>query len=421
VADPHVAGEETTVRKILFHRDFISDYSASPVADVLGDFERWLREAGYYDPYVRRHIGYVRHALERQVPLSDDRRFDADDLTRMFKSPVRPGGFAAARWAFEQYLRARERWIATEPTGPHEPLLASYVAYLRDLQGLAAATITQRDRVVRLFLAFTCRQPKELLELTPPEVERFVARRARQLGRSALQSTIGHLRSFLRFCQERALCPAGLDMIDRPYRYRDERPPRAIPWKLAQRLLASIDRSTRMGCRDYTMFYLMTHFGLRPGEVCALRLADVDLKGHLLRVPQAKVNATLTLPLSTAAVRVLARYLRDARPRTTRPELFLSVLAPLGPMTRMAIAAAFQRHVHRSGLPLLGHSPYGLRHGFAMRLLGRGVGIKAIGDLLGHRTLESTSVYLRLNTEALREVALPVPARSRSLHEGRVS
>ena len=78
-------------------------------------------------------------------------------------------------------------------------------------------------------------------------------------------------------------------------------------------------------------------------------------------------------------------------------------------MTRVAVAAVFQRQAHRSDLPLHGYSPYGLRHGFAMRLLERGVGIKAIGDLLGHRTFESTAVYLRLNTEALRDVALPVP------------
>jgi site-specific recombinase XerD len=409
------------MRKVLFPKDYISDYTSSPVAGVLGDFEHWLRGAGYYDPYVRRHIGFVRHALEREAPLPDDRRFDADDLRRMFKSPVRPRGFAAARWAFEQYLRSRERWITLEPTGPHEPLLAPFRAHLQDLHGLAPATIEQKDRVARLFLVYTCQPPKKLAELTPRDVERFIAGRARVLGRSAMQSTIGHLRGFLRFCQGRGLCPAGLDIIDRPYRYRDERPPRAIPWDLAQRLLASIDRSTRMGRRDHAMFYLMTHFGLRTGEVCALRVTDLDLKACLLRVPQAKVNSTLTLPLSVPAARVLACYLRDARPRTTRPELFLSVLAPLGPMTRLAIAAAFQRHVHRSGLPLLGHSPYGLRHGFAMRLLERGVGIKAIGDLLGHRTLESTAVYLRLNTEALREVALPVPAHSSSLHEGRVS
>jgi site-specific recombinase XerD len=43
-------------------------------------------------------------------------------------------------------------------------------------------------------------------------------------------------------------------------------------------------------------------------------------------------------------------------------------------------------------------------------LLERGVGIKAIGDLLGHHTLESTCVYLRLQTEALRQVGLPIPS-----------
>ena len=81
-------------------------------------------------------------------------------------------------------------------------------------------------------------------------------------------------------------------------------------------------------------------------------------------------------------------------------------------MTRGALSEAFRRQVERSGLPLGDHSPYGLRHGFAMRLLERGVGLKAIGDLLGHNTFESTAVYLRLNTEALRDVALPAPRSS---------
>jgi site-specific recombinase XerD len=153
----------------------------------------------------------------------------------------------------------------------------------------------------------------------------------------------------------------------------------------------------------------MTHFGLRTGEVCGLKLADVDFQAKILRVHQAKVHTTLCLPLSRRAVGVLRRYLRYGRPRADRPELFLSVAAPLASTTRGGVAEAFRRCVERSGLPLTGHSPYGLRHGFAMRLLERGVGLKAIGDLLGHNTFESTAVYLRLNTEALRDVALSVP------------
>jgi integrase/recombinase XerD len=292
---------------------------------------------------------------------------------------------------------------------PHQSLIDAYTAYMRDLHGFAPATIAQKVRVVRAFLGLCCPPPRSPTELTPPDVERFIRRRARRLGRSAIQGTVGHLRGFLRFCQDRGLCPQGLDDIDRPYRCRDEQPPRAIPWKGAQQVLASMDRSTPIGCRDHAVLYLMTHYGLRPGEVCALRLQDIDWRGRVLQVCQSKVHATLVLPLSRPAVRVLERYLRYARPRTNRTELFLSVAAPLAPITRNTVVEAFQRAVRHSGLPLDGYSPYGLRHGFAMRLLERGVGIKAIGDLLGHRTFESTAVYLRLNTEALRDVALPVP------------
>ena len=401
------------MRRILFRTEYISEYQESPVAGLLGDFDQWLREADYCSQHARRHIGYVRFALERASELPEDGRFDADDLYRLFRARVRPRSFAASRWAFEQYLRARGRWIATQAAGPHQELLDAYTGYMRDLQGLAPATIDQRLRVARNFLALCCPLPRTPAVLTPRDVERFVARRARRLGRSTITSTVGYLRKFLCFCQERGLCPPGLDAIDRPHRYRDEKPPRAIPWKLAQRLLASIDRSTRMGCRDYTMLYLMTHYGLRPGDVCALKLADFDRRARLLKVALPKVHSTLTLPLSTPTVRILDRYLRCGRPRTERTELFLSVAAPLSPMTHCAVSEAFRRHVERSGLPLTDHSPYGLRHGFAMRLLERGVGIKAIGDLLGHRTFESTAVYLRLNTEALRDVALQVPRTAR--------
>ena len=54
-------------------------------------------------------------------------------------------------------------------------------------------------------------------------------------------------------------------------------------------------------------------------------------------------------------------------------------------------------------------SAYALRHSFAMRLFARGIGIKTIGDLMGHHSLVSTAVYLRLQSDMLREVALPVP------------
>jgi len=90
--------------------------------------------------------------------------------------------------------------------------------------------------------------------------------------------------------------------------------------------------------------------------------------------------------------------------------LFLCTKAPVHALTNHAIARVYKVRSRQSGLPLNGSSVYSLRHSFAMRLLERGVAVKTIGDLLGHRCLQSTCTYLRLQVEALREVALPLPA-----------
>jgi len=90
-------------------------------------------------------------------------------------------------------------------------------------------------------------------------------------------------------------------------------------------------------------------------------------------------------------------------------ELFLRVRCPHGPLERYAIGDLLEKRAREASLPLFGGNVYRLRHTFAMRLLTRGVGVKAIGDVLGHRSLESTCTYLRLDLAMLRGVALQVP------------
>src|SRR6185312_7655143 len=112
-----------------------------------------------------------------------------------------------------------------------------------------------------------------------------------------------------------------LSAIDMPRCYRGERPPRAIAWDLAQRLLESIDRSSPLGARDYAVLYLIAHYGLRTGEVSSLAVDSIDWKARTLRVAQSKTRSVLMLPLTAAAARVLKGYLRHGRPRSERAEL----------------------------------------------------------------------------------------------------
>jgi site-specific recombinase XerD len=117
----------------------------------------------------------------------------------------------------------------------------------------------------------------------------------------------------------------------------------------------------------------------------------------------------LVLPLVNRTLRLLRRYLTAGRPNSDLPYLFLRVRSPIQALTHCGVGDVFDYRARESNILLKGMSSYSLRHAFAMRLLRRGVGIKAIGDLLGHRSLEATCVYLRVDTDMLRTVALPLP------------
>jgi integrase len=192
--------------------------------------------------------------------------------------------------------------------------------------------------------------------------------------------------------------------------YRGERLPRALAWPQVQALLQSIDRSEPLGRRDFALLYLAAAYGLRSGELVRLTLDDIDWSKRTVRVLQTKTRQTLQLPLTDEAAHVLIGYLRQARPSSAHRQLFLRTKAPRGPLQPTAVRQVMAHRIQRSqlGLPPCGTNV--LRHSFAMRLLQQGVTLKAIGDALGHRDMESTSVYIRLDVDALREVALPVPA-----------
>jgi integrase/recombinase XerD len=176
-----------------------------------------------------------------------------------------------------------------------------------------------------------------------------------------------------------------------------------------QALLRAVDRTTPVGLRDYTLLFLIATYGLRAGEVVALTLDAIDWRQGLFRVPQRKTGGSLLLPLTDAAGTVLLRYLRKGRPPSPQRELFLRARAPAGVFKPTAVSEIFQKWVRRSGLPISFQGPHCLRHSYAVHLLRQGVPLKTLGDLLGHRTAESTCVYLRLASDDLGRVALPLP------------
>jgi integrase/recombinase XerD len=153
----------------------------------------------------------------------------------------------------------------------------------------------------------------------------------------------------------------------------------------------------------------MAFYGLRPSEVASLRLDSIDWTAGTLTIDQRKTRSVLVLPLSRRTLRLVQRYIVIGRMASVLPQLFLRVRSPIAAMKHYGVIEVFHYRAAKSGLALGSASSYSLRHALAMRLLRQGVGIKAIGDVLGHHSLEATCVYLRLDIDMLRSVALPVP------------
>jgi site-specific recombinase XerD len=322
---------------------------------------------------------------------------------------------AAVVRSLARYLDARGVLARPEVTR-RDLMVAAYRAYLGSVRGLADSTLTHHCATASELLKFVGfdSDAAVLRSIGPRQVEEFVRAVGMRIGKASLQHTVAHLRSFLRFLAGRGDIVRGLDSsIDTPRLYRGERLPRALPWETVQAFLSAIDRSTPMGRRDYAMFLIIATYGLRTSEVAALRLDDIEWRVSRIRVPRPKTQTPLILPLTQEVGAALLDYLRHARPDLRCREVFLRVRAPAGPLAPTAVTEAFQAWTRRSALPIPYQGPHCLRHSLAVHLLRRGTSLKAIGDLLGHRSAESTCVYLRLHVDDLRDAGLDLPHEAR--------
>jgi site-specific recombinase XerD len=401
--------KEVAIMKDLYPRDY-RRYEGSRFAVELSEFAQWLRKLGYTRHCLRGHLFRLKKILEGSERFQPAGAFRDTDLREVFTivSPC-AAEYRGTQRAFERFLFAAGRLTRAVPMNAMEVLCQRYCQYLSEVRGFAAATVQQHLSTSQDLLSRGLPGGAELAGLTAADVESYVQIKSKEVSRQTLQHVVGHLRAFLRYCADHAQTKRGLDCIDTPRTYRGELPPRALDWELVRRLLVSVDRKSRNGWRDHAILHLMAYYGLRPSEIVSLDLSSIDWDAQTIRVEQCKTQSILVLPLAPRTLRMLRHYVIAGRPSCDEPQLFLRSRCPIRAMKHYAVGNIFAKRAQQSGLPLQGTSPYTLRHSFAMRLLRRGVGVKAIGDLLGHRSLESTCVYLRLDIDMLRTVALPVP------------
>ena len=391
-----------------------------PLAGYIGSFAESLTEQGYSQASIHRQVLLAaclsRWLKQRGVGV---RRICSDHPVLYLRYRARhvspwPGDSAALRHLTD-FLR-REGVIPGEKRpacrlSPVEQCTQAFELYLREVRALARATIINYVPFIRAFLKGRFGHGRVTLSrLCAGDVVGFVRRQALRLHLKRAKLMTSALRSFLRYA--RYLGELTLDLsaaVPIVANWSMTSIPRAISADHVRQLLASIDRRTAIGRRDYAVLLLLARLGLRSGEVACLELDDIDWKiGRL--VVRSKGARRLELPLPTEVGKAIVAYLRHGRPRSTSRRVFLRAKAPIrGFLGASGIGSIVRHSLERAGINAPTAGAHQFRHGLATEMLRQGASLSEIGELLGHRHPQTTMIYSKVDLKALRTLALPWP------------
>jgi integrase/recombinase XerD len=373
-------------------------------------FAAWLAGRGYAPSTVEKQLRLMRRlgqwlADERMLPEALD-----GNAAGRFALSVRPAGRkrpgVCGAAALLEYLRGTGV-VPPEPSplsdSPRQRLLAAYERYLSGERSLSPPTIAKYAHIAVAFLD-TLPDPVDdaLAGLSAAQVHGFLLSRG-----TGAKSISGGLRSLLRYLFLTGGTPRQLAGAVPP----------AASWKLAglpdrmdaatvSAVTGSCDRATVTGQRDYAILLLLARLGLRAHEAAGLGLEDIRWRQGTI-VVRRKGGRSEELPLPADAGQAIADYLA-VRPavKGTRA-VFISVAAPLRPVTRSAVTLLARRHCRAAGAAGGAHL---LRHTLASDLRAAGASLPEIGLVLGHRSPLVTSIYAKADRAALAQLVRPWPA-----------
>ena len=292
-----------------------------------------------------------------------------------------------------------------------EEALATFDDHLRRVRGAGDGTRANYLRYVRAFLED--RFPEGRLNvdgLDARAVIDFVSAATRSYQPRTVELVATSLRSFFRFVRSEGLGRDGLEDAVPMVPHRRRGLVRHLDAGSVERLLGSLDTSTARGLRDRAIILCIARLGLRSGEVCGLRLEDIDWRDAVVRVRSRKTGHGALLPLTAQVGSALADYLQHGRPPTPAREVFVLIgERPGAPISSSIVWRAVDRALSRAGIDAPTRGGNLLRHSLATSLQARGVSLTAIADLLGHSHLATTRIYAAVDIEGLRQVALPWP------------
>ena len=392
-----------------------------PFSKHLGRFQNFLENQGYSQARIYQYVVCIavldRAVKEAGVKLKN---LDEDEAIKLLQ-----GSDSSEPWKKKADFMARNFMKFLAGLGLVKPVLApkipdaprlrlrmDYEEYLRRQRGLTEKSILRCWYVANQFLKFLFSDGKDNLSgITPEGIIKYIQFQLsrRKLFRDKTQAT--HLRNFLLFLFKSGKTATNLaPSVPRIAQPHQQSLPRHLTSEQVETLIAAVRKDTPVGRRNYAMILLMARLGLRPTEVITVQIDDIDWrKGEILIRGKGQLHDRMPLPQDVGEV--LADYIRRDR-KTTSRVLFVTERAPRLPFQGAEILNSVLKEAFiKTGLrpPVRYVGANILRHSLAMKLMKHGSSLPEVGDVLRHRSRQTTMIYAKVDIEGLRSVAQPWP------------
>ena len=397
--------------------------AANGLGIILFEYADRLQGLGYSRDTIHQYTQAVEHfgfwrsqafPRSRNVMVSEIAEFLTSHLPICRCPPPASRTFKTCRAALRQLMLM----VGCVSPAPAVPTRLSPVAevvdrfdcYLEDVCGLSDATRLYRRRYVREFLDWRFKGKRLMTtSLRLADFVRYASHRTPALRSNSVSVMTVSLRSFVKFLEIGQECAIGLSRLwPKMPNLNRAAAPEVLTERECRDLIRTADVKCSTGLRDLAIFRIMLDLGLRCSEVAQLSLEDVDWREGTLAIRMNKQRRERVLPLPAQTGNAMAAYLRRGRPKSDSRQLFLCHRVPVG----KPLSAVRVRGVVRRALCRIGHlrgGPHLLRRTFATVLHNRGAPLKEVADILGHKSIDTTAVYARLNLRQLEKVALPWP------------
>ncbi len=297
---------------------------------------------------------------------------------------------------------------------PIDIIIEDFEGHLKSVCGASASTCRQYTRYARVFLRALYGDGQiDFSILTAKYIVKFVTERAKHYtpGTETAKAITTAVRSFLRYMVFQGLCDARLvNAVPTIPHWKLAGLPKSLNEQQLDSLLGAFDQSTSVGRRDHAIALCLIGLGLRCNEVAALCLDEIDWRKGVLRIHHGKGQRVNLLPLSADIGLAIAQYIRHDRPSTQQRNVFVQHRPPIGESIKSCtVQAIIRRSFKRSGITTTFMGSHMLRHTAASRMVQAGVSIKEVADILGHRSINTTCIYAKVDLPTLSLVAMPWP------------